>query len=240
MRLQVFLSQSGVCSRRKALQFVQEGFVSVNAQTICEPSFDVTAGKDIVLFRGVEVAPPQSHMYLMLYKPCGYVTTLKDRHAEHTVMELLSKEYQHVYPVGRLDKDSQGLLLFTNDGQLANRLMHPSFKVDKSYEVEVRGMLTDEEIEKLKKGVYIEHERTLPAQIFQVQKSQNATRFRITIHQGMKRQIRLMLASVRHPVIKLKRVTYGPLTLGKLKSGTFRLLTHDEVSALRSGCSLPG
>lgn len=226
MRLQVFLSHSRVCSRRKALELVQAGRVCVQGKVVTEPSYEVSEdSRDICLDgRQVELGAKE---YLILNKPRGIVTTLQDKYAQATVLGLLPKAYKHLYPVGRLDKDSEGLLLFTNDGELTFKLLHPSFKVDKVYYVETDKPLDENSIRHLERGVFIEGRKTAPAKIVRTgQKS-----LRITIHEGRKRQIRLMLSGLGFQVKRLERIKYGPVSLGSLRSGEWRLLDEKEVEA---------
>lgn len=231
MRLQVFLSRSRVCSRRKALRLVEEGQVRVGGQIITEPSYDVDpASADVYL--GSKRIELKENVYLVLNKPRGFVTTLKDRHAERIVTELLPAAFRCLYPVGRLDKDSEGLLLFTNDGDLTYRLLHPKFKVDKVYLVEARGRIKPVDVLRLRKGIFIEGKKTRPALVNIINASGSKTFLKISIHEGRKRQIRLMLAAVGYTVLQLKRVQYGPISLGGLKPGKWRLLNKEEISQL--------
>ncbi len=237
MRLQVFLSHSGVCSRRKAFDLVTDGSVTVNGKVIREPSCEVSLESDNICVAGKKITLKKK-VYLLLNKPPGFVTTVKDRHARSTVMELLPKEYGHLYPVGRLDKDSEGLLLLTNDGDAAFRLLHPRFSIDKIYFVEIDGYLKKEDVSRLRKGVVIDGRRTYPARIDAVRTMPERSSFNITIHEGRKRQIRLMLASLGYRVSRLRRIQYGPLKLDSLRPRAWRLLTESEISLLRSACGL--
>ncbi len=232
-RLQVFLSHSGVCSRRKAMVLIQEGHVSVNGQVQTEPSTKVTAA-DRIEVNGKPVEA-KDFTYILLNKPKGYVSTKAEFEGEKSVFELLPKEYRHLAPVGRLDKDSEGLLLLTNDGDTAYRLTHPKFNVDKTYFVCVYGMLQPEEKTRLEKGVEIEGERTAPARIKSIKpfKDRTKTEFVMTIHEGKKRQIRLMCEAVGHKVAYLRRTAQGPLLLGDLSTGKWRLLNKKEIVSLR-------
>lgn len=231
MRLQVFLSHSGACSRRKAMELIKQGQVIVSGKIVYEPSYEVNA--DAQVYLGAKKVELRKNSYLVLNKPRGVVTTLYDKYAKHTVKDLLPAGYRHLYPVGRLDKDSEGLLLFTNDGDLAFRLLHPRFKVDKVYYVQARGRLRREDIRRLEKGVFIDGRRTHPAKISLISSKPGSTAFKITIHEGRKRQIRLMLAGLGSKVTCLRRIQYGPLRLDNLRPGEWRMLTQDEVACLR-------
>ena len=228
MRLQVFLSHSRVCSRRKALELVQAGRVSVNGKAVTEPSYEVSPDAPDIRLDGKKVELGGKD-YLILNKPRGIVTTLQDKYAQATVLGLLPKAYKHLYPVGRLDKDSEGLLLFTNDGDLTFKLLHPSFKVDKVYNVRVDKPLDENNIRHLERGVFIEGRKTAPAKITPVGRES----LRITIHEGRKRQIRLMLSGLGFQVRRLERIKYGPISLGNLRPGEWRLLEKKEIEALR-------
>lgn len=230
MRLQVFLSHSRICSRRKAMELVQAGRVSVQGKVVTEPSYEVSPGCRDVCLDGRNVEPGTGKDYLVLNKPRGVVTTLQDKYAESTVLGLLPKAYKHLYPVGRLDKDSQGLLLFTNDGELTFRLLHPSFKVDKVYNVRLDKPPDENSVRNLERGVFIEGRKTAPAKIVRT----GVESLRITIHEGRKRQIRLMLSGLGFRVLRLERIKYGPVSLGNLRPGEWRLLDEKEVAALRA------
>ncbi|MFC1703818.1 pseudouridine synthase [Candidatus Omnitrophota bacterium] len=232
MRLQVFLSRSGVCSRRDALRFVLEGRVSVNGRTIKEPSTPIQAGKDEVVFKG-RLVSVRSYEYIVLNKPKGYVTTVEDKHAQKTVLDLLPRRLRHLHPVGRLDKDTEGLLLLTNDGDLTYRLTHPKFNINKTYMVRVIGRLDNAKIARLERGVRIDGAMTAPVDILKVAHLKNKTLFHIIMHEGRKRQIRRMLSAVGHKVISLKRIKQGPITLDNLVIGQWRPLRTQEVAALK-------
>jgi 23S rRNA pseudouridine2605 synthase/16S rRNA pseudouridine516 synthase len=214
------------------MEVIQNGRVKVNGKTVTEPSLQVSAEHDKVEVDGRPVEE-KSHAYIMLNKPSGYVTTKEDRFAEKTVMDLLPEKFRHLQPVGRLDKDTEGLLLLTNDGDTAYRLTHPKFNVDKKYLVRVTGRLTLQEKHRLEKGVMIEDQKTSPAKIRDIKYTGDRTDFLISIHEGRKRQIRLMLKAVGHEVIGLKRVVQGPLALGDLPVGKWRMLDSPEVEQLK-------
>ncbi len=232
LRLQVFLSRNGVTSRRKAFDLIQEGHVKVNGKVIREPSTPVDSSKDKIEVDGQSIRP-KNYDYILLNKPSGVVTTKEDVFASKTVIDLLPVEYRHLVPVGRLDKDTEGLLLLTNDGDLTFQLTHPKFNIDKTYLVRVTGKLKDEDKIKLEKGIMLEGRKTFPAKIAEIKPLQNQTEFMMTIHEGRKRQIRMMLGHLKYPVVYLKRLSQGTLVLGNLPTGHWRLLTADEVNAFK-------
>ncbi len=231
VRLQVFLSHSGVCSRRKAMEIIQEGRVRLNGAVCSEPSTPVDPERDHVFVDGKRVQN-KKYEYVLLNKPAGYTTTKSDRHAERTVFDLLPAKFHHLVPVGRLDRDTEGLMLLTNDGNVAYHLTHPKFNIEKTYFVRVRGEVLPAEKNRLEKGIFIEGEKTAPARISGVKPLRDKTELMMTIHEGRKRQIRIMFAKEGHTVIYLKRLTQGPLSLGTLKCGSWRLLDGREIDRL--------
>ncbi|MBF0385497.1 MAG: rRNA pseudouridine synthase [Candidatus Omnitrophica bacterium] len=231
MRLQVFLSHNGVCSRRKAFALVQSGFVSVNGNIVDEPSFDVDSQKDMVRVGG-KLIKPKDYEYVLLNKPKGYVTTKEDKFAEKTVYDLLPSKFGHLSPVGRLDKNTEGLLLLTNDGNFSQRLTHPKFNVKKNYFVRINGILSEEEKKALETGVMIDGKKTSPAEIKNIKTQKDTAEFCITIHEGRNRQIRKMCEAIGKKVIYLKRVSEGVLKLGALPSSKFRSLSREEIQKL--------
>jgi pseudouridine synthase len=233
MRLQVFLSHNGVGSRRRAMELIQQGHVAVNGQVIREPSWKVNLQQDTITVDGKSVESKQ-YEYVILNKPQGYVTTMAEHRGEKSVLELLPEEYHYLKPAGRLDKDTEGLLLFTNDGDVAYKLTHPKFNVDKVYYVEISGQMSDVSKRKFEKGVSIEGEMTSPAKIKDMKFDDGKTSFNMTIHEGKKRQIRLMCKAVGHEVDYLKRISQGPLSLGNLKTGQWRQLAAEEIKQLKS------
>jgi 23S rRNA pseudouridine2605 synthase len=232
MRLQVFLSHNGVCSRRKAMDVVKSGRVSVNGKVVVEPSTDVEPLRDKITVDGALVED-KSFDYILLYKPLDVVTTKSDPHAKKTVYDLLPAYLRHVVPVGRLDKDTEGLLLLTNDGDLAFALTHPRFHIPKVYEAKLKGQLTSENKVKLEKGILLEGKKTLPAKIEHVHVLRDTTDLLITIHEGRKRQVRLMFAQVGLPVVSLTRLSQGPLNLQGMEPGSWRKLHQDEIRQLK-------
>ena len=196
--------------------------------------------KDKVTVDGRAIEVKDFH-YIMLHKPAGFVTTKEDAHAERTVMDLLPENLRHVVPVGRLDKDTEGLLLLTNDGDLTFRLTHPQFYVDKTYLIHIGGPLISEKKRKLQEGVVIEGRMTSPAQVLDIRQKDGETQFLMVIHEGRKRQLRLMMKSVGCSVRYLKRIAQGPLELGDLKLGKWRALTPAEIILLKKKTtSTPG
>ena len=235
-RLQKILSAAGVASRRASEQLILEGRVTVNGETVRELGTKADPEKDAIKVDGRRIKTDITHRYIVLYKPKGYVTTRKDPEGRRTVMDLID-DAQYIYPVGRLDYDTEGLVLMTTDGDLAARLMHPRHEVDKEYEVIVMGIPDTRAIEKLKKGVFIEGGRTSPAHVHvgsTVKGHKPTTLLMITIREGRNRQIRKMCSAVGLPVRDLRRIRMGPITLGRLKPGQWRDLTPPEVKRLKT------
>ncbi|MFH1655041.1 MAG: pseudouridine synthase [Candidatus Omnitrophota bacterium] len=232
LKLQLFLSHSGVCSRRKALDLILDGHVTVNAQVMQEPSLIINPEKDKISLDG-KLIQQKTYTYLLLNKPRGFVTTLKDKHAQKTVLDLLPQDLRYLRPAGRLDKDTEGLLLLTNDGDLIYKLTHPKFNIDKTYFVQINGELKATEKKQLETGVKIDGKITSPAKIFDIKIKGKKSEFQIVIHEGRKRQIRRMLDCIGHKVVYLKRIEQGQLRLGDLAIGKWRYLSEKEVSLLK-------
>lgn len=235
-RLQKILSAAGVASRRASEQLILDGRVTVNGETIRELGTKADPATDAIKVDGRRIKTDLAPRYIALYKPKGYVTTRKDPEGRKTVVDLVGAA-DYVYPVGRLDYDSEGLLLMTSDGDLAARLMHPRHEVDKVYEVIVAGIPDRRDIDKLRKGVFIEGGRTAPAKVHvenTVKGARPTTKLTITIHEGRNRQIRHMCSAVGLPVRELRRIRMGPIGLGRLKPGQWRELTRDEVRRLKA------
>lgn len=235
IRLQKILSAAGVASRRASEQMILEGRVSVNGKTVLELGTKADPEKDAIKVDGRRIKTQIVHRYILLYKPKGYVTTRSDPEGRRTVMDLIG-EGDYIYPVGRLDYDSEGLLLLMTDGDLAARLMHPRHEVDKEYEVIVSGTPDPKALDKLRRGVFIEGGRTSPAAVHvgsTVKGPRPTTKLTITIHEGRNRQIRKMCSAVGLPVRDLRRIRMGPIVLGRLKPGQWRDLTAGEVKRLK-------
>lgn len=232
-RLQKYLSECSVASRRKSEELIREGKVKINGR-IAEIGDKVIPGKDIVTVNGKKVSAVKDKYYIMLNKPRGYVTTMSDELGRKCVAELVSDVGAVVYPVGRLDRDSEGLLLMTNDGEFANSVMHPRKHVPKTYRVTVRSNINDSQVERLENGILLDGKMTLPSEVHILEKSAERSVFEITIYEGRNRQIRKMCEDVSLEVIRLKRNSVGPVKLGMLQPGKWRELTDDEVRKLVS------
>ena len=234
-RLQKFLSECSVASRRKSEELIKAGKVKVNGR-VAQIGDKVDTKKDTVTVNGKKVVAVKQKYYIMLNKPRGYVTTMSDELGRKCVAELVQDVGAVVYPVGRLDRDSEGLLLLTNYGDFANAVMHPRKHVPKTYRVTVRSNINDDQVAKLETGIDIEGDGrdTLPASVRIIEKSAGRSVFEITIYEGRNRQIRKMCESVSLEVIRLKRNAVGSIKLGMLQPGKWRELTDDEVHKLQS------
>ncbi len=230
-RLQKLIARAGVCSRRSAESLLTAGRVTVNG-VAAHLGDKADADTDVIAIDGTAIAFAEPTVYLMLNKPRGYVTTLSDELGRATAAELVADCGTRVFPVGRLDKESEGLLLFTNDGALMQAMTHPSHQVDKTYEVTVTGELEGAE-DRLSAVTELDGEPIVPAQVEIIERRQGQALLRVTIHQGKNRQIRRMCAQVGLQVTRLRRVSEDALTLGDLKPGQWRYLTDAEVAALK-------
>lgn len=230
-RLQKYLARAGIASRRRAEELIELGAVLVNGQPV-PVGTQIDPAVDVVTFRGRLVQPEQEKLYLMLNKPTDVVTTASDPQGRRTVLDLLPPHRQRVYPVGRLDRDSSGLLLLTNDGDFAYALTHPKFKVEKVYQAQVRGVPTPESLQQLRAGVQLDDGPTAPAKVTLLAQQSGGALLELVIHEGRKRQVRRMCAVVGHPVLSLQRIRFGNLGLGGLAVGQVRQLTEAEVAAL--------
>jgi len=233
-RVQKFLSRAGVASRRAGEELILAGRVSVNGQPVASLGEKVTAGIDEVRVDGKLVELPSALWYLMLNKPAGVVTTLDDPQGRPTVAEYIPAGAPRLFPVGRLDYATTGLLLLTNDGEFAHLLMHPRHHVPKVYRAEVDGTPNDADLRALREGVDLDDGRTAPAEAKVVERHSNTSVVEIVLREGKKRQVRRMLTAVGHPVRMLHRVAYGDVSLGSLAEGSVRALDEAEVAALRN------
>lgn len=234
MRLAKYLASAGVASRRRAEIMIREGLVKVNGRTVIVPQ-TLVSPDDKILVGESKIELPLSFTYILLHKPPGYLTTMKDQRGRPTVNELLDGLKVRVYPVGRLDRDVSGVLLFTNDGELAHRLAHPRYGVRKTYRVKVRGILSRADRRSLREGIMLEEGRTAPAGVSGVHldKGSNCSIFELTLVQGWKRQVKRMCRAIAHPVISLERICFAFLGTGKLPPGGYRHLNASEVARLR-------
>ncbi|HCC32779.1 MAG TPA: hypothetical protein DEQ28_02595, partial [Clostridiales bacterium] len=241
LRLQVFLARAGLASRRASERLIAAGRVRVNGEVVSEPGWRVKPLRDRVEVDGQAIRPgAASHRYLLLNKPKGFLTTAHDPRHRPTVLELVADVEERVYPVGRLDRDSEGLLLLTNDGELAYRLTHPRFGVAKVYRARVEGAVGDQALERLRQGVDLADGPARAARVTQLREEHGSTWLELEVGEGRHHLVRRMLAAAGHPVLDLRRVGFGPLQLGHLRRGCFRDLFPDEVRALREAVGLGG
>ncbi|MBN2247233.1 MAG: rRNA pseudouridine synthase [Coriobacteriia bacterium] len=236
-RIAKFLARAGIASRRASEEIVAAGRVSVNGEVVTSPGTKIVAGTDEVRLDGAVVEPPAELVYLMLNKPMGVMTTLDDPQGRPTVADYIPPGMPRVFPVGRLDYTTTGLLLLTNDGELAQLMMHPRHHVPKLYYAVVDGIPDAGDLTQLRKGVLLDDGLTSPAGARVVQVRERTAAVELTLREGRKRQVRRMLSAIGHPVIALSRIEYGPLTLGDLPEGAVRLLEPHEVEALRASAS---
>lgn len=233
MRLNKYIAQAGVASRRKADQLTAAGQVKINGVVMTEMGYDVKPGDQVVV-NGQSIEPLSKAVYYVLNKPVGYVTTAKDEQDRLTVMELVSDVEQRVFPVGRLDMNTSGLLIMTNDGELAYRLTHPKHNVYKTYRARVNGYLAPDRVTRLRDGVDIGGYVTAKANVEVVKYAENSTIVQIQICEGKNRQVRKMCAAVGNKVVELQRTAIGELQLGRLKEGSYRRLTQQEIEYLKN------
>ena len=240
-RLQVVLARLGIASRRGVVEIIEAGKVQVNGQVVWEKGLRVDPAKDKINVEGREFSTqlPPKKAYYIFYKPKGVMTTLQDPHAEKTVADFFQLVPERLFPVGRLDRDTTGVLLMTNDGELTFRLTHPKFGVDKKYHVKVQGVVTEDAAKKIEKGVELEEGMTAPCVVRIDEKTKRETRLTVTMHEGKKRQIRRIFQKIGHRVLELERFQYGPLTLGDMKPGQKRTLTPQEIEALKATTRKP-
>jgi len=238
--LQKILAQAGYGSRRVCEQLILQGRVRINGQVVTQLGVQADPQCDVIEVDGKRVQLSEEHTYILLHKPAGVVTTRRDAHAARTVMDLLQGVSAAVFPLGRLDADTTGALLLTDDGELAYRLTLPRYGVPKTYLVEVRGELGEEALRRLREGVLLEDGMTAPAQVQKVRylAGRGTTLLRLTIHEGRKRQVKRMCMAVGHPVVRLHRERFGHLTLHQLPVGAWRYLTDEEIVALRRAVGL--
>lgn len=233
-RIQKIIADFGFCSRRKAEELISQNRVMCNGKKV--NLGDKADVNDVITIDGepIKLKRNKKKIYIMLYKPRGYVSTMSDERGRRCVADLVKDLPYRVYPIGRLDVNSEGLLLFTNDGNFANDIMHPSSHVNKTYRVTIRPDITDEQVAKLSEGVYIDSKKTAPALVNILSKEPNRVVVEMTISEGRNRQIRKMMDSVGVRVVRLKRTSIGPIKLGMLKPGRWRELKLGELSSLKN------
>ena len=233
LRLQKVLAERGVASRRRAEELIREGRVRVNGTVITELGYKVDPERDRIEVDGKRIPPPPPRVYYLLYKPCGVITSLSDPQGRPTVRDLLRRVRLRVFPVGRLDRDAEGLLLLTNDGELAARLLHPRYRVPRVYQVKVRGVLGEGEVKRIREGVPLEDGPSPHMKVRLMRRTKSNTWLQITLHEGRNRVIKRTFAAIGHPVMKLRRVAFGPLNIKGLRPGEYRALRSEEIKRLK-------
>lgn len=233
-RLQKFMASCGVASRRSCERIIEEGRVKVNGSVVQELGIKIDVDLDEVLVDGNKIFIEEKKVYIMLNKPEGYLCTLKDERGRKTVLDLV-KVNERIFPIGRLDYDTSGLLIMTNDGEVYNKVIHPSKKIDKVYEATIKGQPFKEEIKRFCNGIDIGNYITAPAKLKIIEGNEEKSKVEITIHEGKKRQIRRMCKAVKHPVITLKRLSIGKIALNTdLRKGRWRYLEDSEIEYLKN------
>lgn len=235
-RLQKIISRAGVASRREAEKMILAGRVQLNGEIITELGTQAEPGKDRIAIDGQELRLSVPRLYFLLNKPQGYISAVKDDRGRQTVIDLLPKVKEYIYPVGRLDYDTEGLLILTNDGEMMNGLLHPRYEIAKTYIAKVQGVLRQNQVESLSNGVLLDDGMTAPAKVklLDTAKDHSSCLVQLTIHEGRNRQVRRMLQAVGHRVLRLRRIGFAGLTLQDVAMGTYRELTKEEVAALKN------
>ncbi len=236
VRLQKFLADSGIASRRKCEEYILQGKVKVNGKVISKLGTKINIENDVVEFENKKIKNNSKKIYILLNKPIGYVTTVKDQFERDTVLNLV-KVKERIVPVGRLDMYTSGALILTNDGEFVNKLTHPSHEINKTYNVTVKGIITNEDINNLENGVIIDEDyKTKPAnvKILKIEKEKNISRIQITIHEGKNRQVRKMCSAINKKVLALHRAKIGQITVNNLEIGKWRYLTQSEVESFKN------
>lgn len=234
-RLQKLLAERGVASRRTAEAMIAAGRVSLNGLVVREMGLKVNADKDRIAIDGEELPAVPRLRYILMHKPLGYLCSAQDEHEKKSVLSLIEGVGERLYPVGRLDYNSSGLLLLTNDGALTHTLLHPSHQVEKTYAATVAGPVSATDLDKLRQGLVLEDGPTAPARVVLKRRGQGGSLLEISLHEGRKRQVRRMCEAIGHPVMRLQRLRLGPLGLGGLKPGQWRELSPREVQELKQG-----
>ena len=235
VRLQKVLAQAGIASRRACEVLISEGRVEVNSEVVLEQGRRVDPERDVIRVDGARIPPPRRHRYLALNKPRGVVATMDDPEGRRTIADLLDTRQlrnERLFHVGRLDTDSEGLLIMTNDGDLAQRLAHPSYEVPKTYIAEVAGVVSEQTLKRLRRGITLEDGPVRPTSVKIVSSVGDKTLLKITLQEGRNRIVRRTMEAVGHPVRRLSRIGIGPVRLGNLKVGEYRELTREELGGL--------
>jgi 23S rRNA pseudouridine2605 synthase len=233
-RLQKILAKAGIASRRNAEELIRQGKVTVDGKVVTEMGLRLDPEQHLVTCEGRPVSLIEEKIYLLLNKPKGYVTTMRDPQGRPIVSSLLTGLKIRVFPVGRLDFDTEGALILTNDGDFAERILHPRFEIKRTYQARVQGHPARADLLQLEKGIELEGKKTWPARLRVTGKDSTGTTIEITIHEGRKRQVRKMFAAIGHRVLALKRIAYGQLRLGDLASGQYRRLTAEDLALIFS------
>ena len=233
-RLQKVLARAGIASRRRAEELIRLGKVRVDGKVVTEMGIKVDPEYQKIECDGVPVISEERKVYILLHKPAGYLSTVDDPQGRPIVTDLLVGVNERVYPVGRLDFDTEGALLLTNDGELAQKVLHPSHEVNKTYVAEIKGNPGEKVLAALSRGIILEGRKTWPAALEIIEAGPRSSKVKITIHEGRKRQVRKMFEAIGHPVVKLKRVAYGKLELGNLDAGKYRFLSKSEIKFIFS------
>lgn len=233
IRLQKYMAEAGISSRRKAEELILEGKVKVNGKTVNELGIKIVPNKDIVEYNGKKVVLEKEYVYILLNKPIGYVTTVKDQFNRDSILDLV-KISKRIVPVGRLDMYTSGAIILTNDGDFVYKVTHPKHEIEKTYTVTIKGIVKDNEVEELKKGVKIEDYTTKPAKvkILKTDEEKNISRLEITIHEGKNRQVRKMCEAIGHKVLALHRSKIAGIGVKDLEIGKWRYLTNKEVKKI--------
>ncbi|SHI97689.1 ribosomal large subunit pseudouridine synthase B [Clostridium cavendishii DSM 21758] len=232
-RLQKYMARCGVASRRKCEELIIQGNVKVNGKVVTELGVKVLEDRDEITYNNLVIRPEEELVYIMLNKPEGYITSNSDERGRKTILDLVNID-KRIFPIGRLDYDSSGLLLLTNDGEIYNKVIHPRVNLNKTYIALVKGIFTEDEIKKFKTGVDIGGYITSDADIKTLERYKESSKILVTIHEGKNRQIRKMCSALKHEVVSLKRISIGDLELGDLQKGSWRFLSKDEVFYLNN------
>ena len=237
IRLQKYLAEAGVASRRKCEELIAMGRVEVNGQVVTVPGTKIN-GEEMIKVDGRQIRQEQKKVYILLNKPVGYISTSKDQFSRKTVLDLIDAVKERIYPVGRLDYDTSGLIVLTNDGELANRLTHPKHEMQKVYRVMIDGSLKEEDIKSFQTGIAIEDYTTAPAKVKVIETTKKDSIIELTIHEGKNRQVRKMFETLGYAVLRLKRVAVGPIVIEGLEEGKWRYLSKKEIEALKKTAGL--